>query len=164
VTARNLRRGAFALLGVLLAGFLLLQLVPYGRDHTNPPVVAEPAWDSPRTRALAVRACFDCHSNETRWPWYSWVAPVSWAVQRHVDEGRAKLNWSEWGPRREGEDAAETVEKGSMPPSWYPFLHLDARLSEVERRQLIDGLLATFGGERGDGRGEVRGEEREGDD
>src|SRR5690349_11025724 len=61
--------------------FLLIQAVPYGRAHTNPPVVSEPHWDSPRTRELAKRACFDCHSNETRWPWYSHVAPMSWVLQ-----------------------------------------------------------------------------------
>ena len=64
------------ILGVLCLG-LVIQLLPYGRDHTNPPVVAEPLWDSPQTRALAKRACFDCHSNETIWPWYTNVAPVS---------------------------------------------------------------------------------------
>jgi hypothetical protein len=62
---------------ILVGGFLLIQLVPYGRAHANPPVVKEPAWDSPTTRALAKRACFDCHSNETVWPWYTNVAPVS---------------------------------------------------------------------------------------
>ena len=67
---------------VAVGGFLLIQLVPFGRDHTNPPVVQEPKWDSPATRELAKRACFDCHSNETVWPWYSNIAPVSWLVAR----------------------------------------------------------------------------------
>ena len=62
---------------IVIVGFLAIQLVPYGRTHTNPPVTAEPAWDSPQTRALAVRACFDCHSNETVWPWYTSIAPIS---------------------------------------------------------------------------------------
>lgn len=79
----------------LVALFLLIQLIPYGRQHTNPPVVAEPAWDSPQTRDLAVRACFDCLSNDTVWPWYSNVAPISWLVQRDIDEGRQRLNFSE---------------------------------------------------------------------
>src|SRR5215216_1353338 len=85
--------GAAMIVGVL---FVVLQLVPYGRRHDNPPTTREPAWDDPTTRALAVRACFDCHSNETRWPWYSYVAPVSWLTQRDVDEGRRELNFSEW--------------------------------------------------------------------
>ena len=74
---------------VAVGGFLLIQLVPFGRDHTNPPVVQEPNWDSPATRELAQRACFDCHSNETVWPWYSNIAPVSWLVaQRHLRSPR----------------------------------------------------------------------------
>ncbi|HEY5650870.1 MAG TPA: heme-binding domain-containing protein, partial [Acidimicrobiia bacterium] len=84
-----------------------IQLVPYGRNHSNPPVVQEPAWDSQQTRELAVAACFDCHSNETEWPWYSNIAPVSWALQRDVDEGREELNFSEWHLEQEGDDAAE---------------------------------------------------------
>ena len=56
---------------------LAIQLIPYGRRHTNPPLVGEPVWDQAATRALAARACFDCHSHETRWPWYSHLAPVS---------------------------------------------------------------------------------------
>ncbi|NVB82954.1 MAG: cytochrome C, partial [Kofleriaceae bacterium] len=68
--------------------FGVMQLVPYGRARSNPPVASEPAWDSPRTRELAVRACFDCHSNETKWPWYARVAPMSWVLERDVEIGR----------------------------------------------------------------------------
>ena len=64
--------------------FLVAQLIPFGRSHTNPVVVKEPTWDSPTTRDLAKRACFDCHSNETVWPWYTNIAPVSWLTQRDV--------------------------------------------------------------------------------
>lgn len=78
------RRIGTWVLGTLLVLLLAIQLVPYGRDHTNPPVVAEPAWDSPATRALFVRACADCHSNQTVWPWYSHVAPVAWLVAHDV--------------------------------------------------------------------------------
>ena len=64
---------------VTLAALVVLpQLVPYGRDHRNPPITGTPTWDSPRTAELARRACFDCHSHETRWPWYSSLAPLSW--------------------------------------------------------------------------------------
>jgi hypothetical protein len=80
-----------------VALFLLLQIVPFGRMPSNPPVTGEPAWDSPQTRALAVRACFDCHSNETEKPWYSNIAPpISWATSDHVESGRGKLNFSEF--------------------------------------------------------------------
>ena len=136
---------------VIFGGLLAIQLVPYGRDHDNPPVVAEPSWDSPQTLDLAVRACFDCHSNETVWPWYSNVAPVSWLVQRDVDEGREELNYSEWNrPQEEAEESAETVLDGSMPLPSYLLTHPDARLTDAELAILSDGLAATFGGE-GDG-------------
>jgi mono/diheme cytochrome c family protein len=134
---------------VLLFGFLFvaIQLVPYGRAHENPAAVQEPAWDSPRTRELAVRACFDCHSNETAWPWYSNVAPASWFVQDHVEEGRNKLNFSRWDqPQREAREAARQVQEGEMPPAYYTPLHGSAQLSASERDELIRGLQATLGG------------------
>ncbi len=133
------------LIGVVVAAFAI-QLVPYGRSHANPPVVAEPTWASARTRELAVRACFDCHSNETVWPWYSNVAPVSWLVQRDVDEGRAKLNFSEWTrPAEEADEAAETVREGEMPPPIFLVTHQEARLSDAEKGELATGLATMFG-------------------
>ena len=126
-------------LGVIL---LLIQAVPYGRDHANPAVRVELAWDNPRTRELAVRTCFDCHSNRTVWPWYSYIAPISWLIQRDVEEGRRELNFSEWNrPQKEARESASTVRKGSMPPWYYPW----GRLSDTERQDLIQGLEATFG-------------------
>jgi mono/diheme cytochrome c family protein len=123
-------------------GLLAIQLVPYGRAHTNPPVRAEPRWNAPRTRQLAVRACFDCHSNETRWPWYSHVAPMSWLTQRDVDEGRAKVNFSEWTrPPEEASESAKSIREGAMPPWYYPW----ARLSSAEKEELAQGLAATVG-------------------
>jgi hypothetical protein len=137
-------------LGALLTAALVVQLIPYGRDHTNPPVVTEPQWDSPQTRDLAVRACFDCHSNETEWPWYSDIAPMSWLVQRDVDEGREELNFSEWGREQEVDEAAETVRDGSMPPNTYLLTHPTARLTELELAELAAGLSVMFGKEEDD--------------
>lgn len=132
----------------LLALAAVIQLVPYGRDHTNPPVTGEPAWDSPATRELAKRTCFDCHSNETEWPWYSNVAPVSWLVQRDVNEGREKLNFSEWDrPQKHADEAAKEVREGEMPMWIYLPTHPEARLTDAEKQQLIAGLEATFGTE-----------------
>jgi hypothetical protein len=129
-----------------LGGLLVvIQAVPYGRSHTNPPVVAEPAWDTPATRDLAVRACYDCHSNETIWPWYTNVAPVSWLATRDVDEGRKEINFSEWGGSQEVDELVETVESGEMPPVYFEWMHASARLSDPETQQLIDGLQATVG-------------------
>jgi hypothetical protein len=140
---------------LVVAGFLAIQFVPYGRDHSNPPVVAEAAWDSDLTRDLAIRACFDCHSNETAWPWYSNIAPISWAVQRDVEAGRDELNFSEWHRSQDGDKAAETVRDGSMPPRQYLLLHPEARLPQEQLAALEVGLAATLGdkeapGERSD--------------
>ncbi|MFQ3663362.1 MAG: heme-binding domain-containing protein [Chloroflexaceae bacterium] len=141
------RIGAWAL-GALLILFVVIQFVPYGRHYTNPPVTAEPAWDSPQTRAVFMRACGDCHSNQTVWPWYSAIAPASWLITRDVREGRAAFNVSEWGrPDNEGDEAAKLVQNGEMPPWFYLPLHPSARLSPAEQQQFIAGLLATFGGE-----------------
>lgn len=137
-----LKRSSIAL--VVL--FVLMQFVPYGRSHDNPPVRVEPQWDSPETRALAMRTCFDCHSNETVWPWYSQIAPVSWLVEHDVAEAREHLNFSEWDrEQRHAEDAAEEFEEGEMPLWFYKPLHPEARLSGEERAALLRGLRTTFG-------------------
>jgi hypothetical protein len=142
---RGARRWALRALLVGAGLFILAQAVPYGHSHTNPPTTAEPKWNSPATRELAARACFDCHSNLTKWPWYTNVAPVSWLVQRDVDGGRAALNFSEWNKPQDGAgDVAEVISSGSMPPWFYPLMHSKANLSSLEQRALIDGLAATF--------------------
>ncbi len=134
-------------LKALLVVLLAMQLVPYGRgDRTNPPVVAEPAWDSPITRELTKRACFDCHSNETVWPAYTRIAPVSWLIWHDVEEGRELLNFSEWNrPYEEAGDAPEEVLEGEMPPLPYRLMHRMARLSEAEQDALVAGLERTLG-------------------
>lgn len=133
---------------LILAGLILfgiLQLIPFGKDHTNPPVVQEPNWDSPETRALAKRACFDCHSNETVWPWYANIAPTSWLVQRDIEEGREKMNFSEWGRRRQDvDDIREVILEGEMPLPTYLLMHPEARLTHDERLRLVDGLERTL--------------------
>jgi hypothetical protein len=124
-----------------IAVFGLIQLVPYGRNHTNPPVVQEIQWDSPATRALAERACFDCHSNETAWPWYSNVAPSSWLLAMDVAAGREQMNFSDWGSSSQPIDRiARQIERRNMPPARYLALHPEARLSDAEIAQLITGL------------------------
>ncbi|HEX7976126.1 MAG TPA: heme-binding domain-containing protein [Anaerolineales bacterium] len=160
------KRGCLAGISILLLAFIVLllviQIIPYGKNHANPPVVQEPNWDSPQTRALAVRACFDCHSNETTWPWYSNIAPVSWLVYWDVQEGRQRLNFSDingtqrtgrgeggegsgGGEGRGGDEMARVIEGGSMPPWYYILQHPTAGLSTAEKPQLIQGLQATLG-------------------
>ena len=140
-----------AIVGVL-ALFLLIQLIPI-RPQPNPPVLAEPAWDSPETRALAQRACFDCHSNETVWPPYAYIAPVSWLVVHDTLDGRRELNFSEWGvaqstgrePREVKPDKIKReIDSGSMPPRIYLLTHPEARLTDSQKQQLIDGLIASL--------------------
>ncbi len=141
----GLRWGSRGAVAVVLLGFAI-QLVPYGRDHSNPPVSKEPIWDAPATRELFYRACGDCHSNLTVWPWYSHVAPVSWLVQHDVDEGRAEFNVSEYDrPKQEGHEAAQMIRDGEMPPWFYLPLHAEARLDDDDRKALVRGLVRTFG-------------------
>lgn len=136
---------------VLVVGLAAIQFVPYGRVHQNPPVIAEPLWDSAETRALAQRACFDCHSNETQWPVYSNIAPASWLIQHDVATGRAALNFSEWQRRQEeAHEAAKEVREGEMPLRMYAVMHAHARLTAAERERLVRGLERTVGSARGE--------------
>ena len=168
--SKNLKSVGMILGGLVIIGaigFVGIQFVPV--DKSNPPVVSEPKWDSPQTKALVERACFDCHSNQTKWPWYSNIAPVSWMLAHNVHEGRSKLNFSELGATKgqinreqggeEGEggergergegiemnELVRSIEKGSMPPRDYVTLHPEARLTDAEVKSLIAGLKATFG-------------------
>jgi len=127
-------------MAVPVGGFLGAQLVPYGRDHDNPPVRTSAPWPSAEVEELAVAACYDCHTNETDWPWYSNVAPMSWLVQRDVDRGRDELNWSEGDD--DFHDAAEAIENGDMPPTQYTLNHPEARLSRDAKDALIAALEA----------------------
>jgi hypothetical protein len=132
---------------VFVAVFALLQLM--NPPRTNPPVV--PGRDlmatnapPPEIAALLHAACYNCHSHETKWPWYSHVAPVSWLVANDVTRGRERLNFSDW-PRELPERAAKRLERISeevdykdMPPAKYTLLHPEARLTADQRRQLIN--------------------------
>jgi mono/diheme cytochrome c family protein len=149
----TLKRVALGVLGIGVIGFGAIQLIPYGRNHANPPVQEEPNFDSPATAAMVKAACYDCHSNRTQWPWYTNIAPISWLVQRDVDEGRAKLNFSEMNLGQPADESAEHVSEGEMPPFQYTIMHPAARLSDAQRQALIAGLLATFGGEAGESGG-----------
>lgn len=138
------RLAPFVVVGLSVL-FIGIQFVPNSRPGPDPAVRREPNWDSPATRELVVRACFDCHSNQPNYPWYSYVAPVSWLVLHDINEARPKLNFSEWDlPQREAMAAAEQIRDGNMPLPIYLPLHPEARLSEAEKAALIQGLDATF--------------------
>jgi hypothetical protein len=128
---------------VAIIAFGAIQLIPVSR--TNPAVVDEPTWNSSQTRTLAVDACYACHSNETEWPWYSQIAPVSWLTAHDVNDGRTRLNFSDWNRNYASiHDIAEVIQSGEMPPWYYTLMHPEAKLSDQEKAQLIEGLQATL--------------------
>ncbi|MCI4406546.1 MAG: heme-binding domain-containing protein, partial [Sulfuricurvum sp.] len=121
----------------VILGAVAIQFIPYGKDHINPPVMSEVQWDSPRTQELFNRACADCHSNETKYPWYSNIAPISWLIAHDIDEGREKMNVSMIGIQKKNKlkDAADEVKEGEMPIPPYLIAHPEARLSDAEKKE-----------------------------
>ena len=141
------RRLVIGVIGLLV----LIQLFPAWLWQTNPAPVSQPKWDSPQTQALAQRACFDCHSNQTTWPWYSYVAPSSWLITRDVIEGRNHLNFDNWQTALARQDRfpldqqiQREISRGDMPPNYFLWLHPNAKLTATEQQQLIDGLAKTI--------------------
>lgn len=126
-----------------------IQFLPFGKDHTNPPLMSQPQWDSPKTAELFKRGCADCHSHETKYPWYSNIAPVSWLVTHDIEEGREHFNISMLGVQKKNKvhDAAEEVREGEMPMWIYTLAHPEAKFSDSEKQELINGLEKTFGKE-----------------
>jgi hypothetical protein len=126
--------------------FIGIQFVPYGHDHTNPPVIKEPVWDSPETSRLVHAACYDCHSNETKYPFYASIAPSSWLVLSDIHEGRRHVNFSEWNRRQSAsQEAPDMVRKGDMPLWQYRLAHAAAQLSPADRERLALGLEKSLG-------------------
>lgn len=122
---------------------IAIQFIPVNR--TNPPVTQEVKWDSPATRVLAQRACFDCHSNETTWPWDGYIAPVSWYIANHIADGKRRLNFSTWDqPNSSLEEVVRSIKNDSMPLSSYLLMHPNAKLTQSEKDALIAGLTATM--------------------
>jgi hypothetical protein len=143
---------------VLVGGFLVLQILPVHvfqslRIPGNPPVTAEIAWDSQATHDLARMACFDCHSNETVYPWYAQIAPVSWLVRRDINFGRMAMNFSEDEPDEYDLDDLEGHLYNDMPPRQYTLIHPEANLTDEQRDQLLAGFVATFTEASSDGMG-----------
>lgn len=126
-------------MGGALVVLILIQFVPVAK--TNPPIETEiPAPDAVKT--VLRQSCFDCHSNETVWPWYSRVAPVSWFLKHNVEEAREEMNFTAWNriePEKREKQIAEVweeVEEGHMPPWFYLIVHAEARLSATDREIL----------------------------
>jgi hypothetical protein len=127
--------------------FLVAQLIRF--ERTNPPVTSDvPA--RPEEKAMLRRACYDCHSNETVWPWYSAIAPVSWLVTRDVRAGRDELNFSAWTSytterlHKKLKETIDTLNEGEMPPWYYTLIHPTARLAEVDRAALKEWAVGLM--------------------
>ena len=147
-----MRRRWVKVVVIALGVFALIQLFPYRVTH--PTERSDPPWDSAQTRRLVVAACYDCHSNQTKSYWYEKIAPMSWWITRHVEDGRRAMNFSTYA--RLGVpfgDAADAVENGSMPPGYYTWLglHSRAKLTPAERKALADGFRATAARATGSG-------------
>ena len=134
---------------VLLGIFVLIQFVPV--DRSNPPVETE-VQASDQALSVFKRACYNCHSNQTDWPWYGYVAPVSWIVANHVDHARRHVNFSTWN-RYDAEERLdkieeiwEEVEEGTMPPGYYTPMHSEARLSQEDRAAIQAWAQSQIGG------------------
>lgn len=131
---------------VLLAG---VQLVRPAR--TNPPAANPFPIGDPQVESILRRSCFDCHSNETRWPWYSEVAPMSWKIVSHVSDGREHMNFSDWNGEKATkrfDEICEEVREGEMPIKGYVLLHRDATLSSGDMDALCEwsgARLAALG-------------------
>ena len=117
---------------ILAVVIIAIQLVPV--ERTNPPVTAD-VQAPPDVKKILTRSCYDCHSNQTKWPWYSYVAPASWLVASDVKDGRRHLNFSEWGAlslpdqRKVLAEIWEEVDDGEMPLEIYTLIHSEALIS-----------------------------------
>jgi hypothetical protein len=152
VTPPNYRAQAnpivFSCIAISIVGLAFAQFVPVDRPKPSVDGVSL-KWDTEETHQLAQRACFDCHSNQVKWPWYSYVAPSSWLVADHVKGGLDEINFeavNEMPARRAAntyKHFAEQMETKLMPPPDYLIMHPEARLTDEEYEKLFKGLQQT---------------------
>ncbi len=141
-------RIVFIALGALLVG---IQFIPV--DRSNPP--ADPGQDylalaQPPTAVATILkgACYDCHSHNTTYPWYAYIAPVSFWIRGHINDGRRHLNFATWGASEAGrkarklDECAEEVESKGMPENFYTWMHASARLTDAQRGELVTWFKA----------------------
>ena len=145
---------------ILVGMFLILQIIPSGMPE-NEPVEGEGLFElvnvPAETEALLRTSCYDCHSQEASFPWYSHVAPVSWLVARDINIGRENLDFSHWGKLSKREclgalnEMSEEIENVSMPMPIYITMHPEADLSAEQRETIMqwteDAAEELFGGE-----------------
>jgi hypothetical protein len=136
-------------LSLLVGAFVIMQF--WRIDKTNPPVVESKTLFSitqppEAVQSIVKSACFDCHSNETVYPWYSDIAPVSWWIKGHIDHARSELNFSEWGDLSEEsrnkmiKKSHRLVRNNLMPMASYVMVHQEARLTPPQKKLLLDWL------------------------
>jgi Haem-binding domain len=138
--------GSLVVSGLVVVG--LIQLVPYGRDRTQPPITGEPQWATAETRTLMVQACYHCHASEVEYPAYANIAPSSWAVQSHIAGGRSEVNYQQFATDPGAADETiQVIRDGSMPPAYFTRFGLnpEAALTDAEKAALIAGLEKTPG-------------------
>jgi hypothetical protein len=139
----------FLKISVIVLAIVFIAIQFYRPSFSNPPIVSgRPIEESVNVPAevqmVLSRSCNDCHSNKTLYPWYTQIAPVSWLLADHIEEGRRELNFSEWGTysaKKKGrklEEICEMVDGGSMPIASYLWMHGDAALNPDQRRMICD--------------------------
>ena len=140
------------LLIIFLVLFLAIQLFRPSLNRGNaagPNDITQAMAVPAPVRTILEKSCYDCHSNHTEYPWYDRIAPVSWWVANHIKEGKLELNFTEFGtytPKKQAkklEEIAETVESGEMPLKSYLITHGDARLTEAQKKTLVDWAKNT---------------------
>jgi hypothetical protein len=140
---RSWKRILLWVIGIAVILFIVIQFIPYGRSsHSNPAATNPFQWTDPQAEAIAKTSCYDCHSNETKWWWATNIAPFSWLVQHDVDDGRARLNFSEFDGLPPADQLQSVVQEGEMPPFQYTIIHPSAKLTDAQRQTLIQGYAA----------------------
>jgi hypothetical protein len=143
------RKAAITTAGLVVALVIAAQFKTV--EFTNPPSKGDLAAP-PEVEAILRHACYDCHSNETRWPWYSAVAPFSWEIVHHVELGRKEMNFSEWGGyypntrQRKLEWMRRALQEEVMPPWSYRLMHPGARLTDDDRARLVQWIDTELAG------------------
>lgn len=133
---------------VLLGVFVLIQFYPDGIPRENPPVQTAVEWPDQQAKDLFYAACADCHSHETKWPWYSYVAPIKWSVKNHVVDGRRHFNISVQGFGKDAHEAGEVIREDYMPLQEYTLLHSEANLTPDQKEHLASTLEKMFAKEK----------------
>ena len=131
-------------LGIIILVFVVFQFIPYGKDKTNPKTDKTLEIKAPKkVMKLLKRSCYDCHSNQTKWPWWSYVAPASWSISDDVIGGRKALNfsiWNSYSPKKQEKLKKEIYRTvaGPMPLPQYTWLHKGTKLSKDDIKTIRD--------------------------